>query len=91
MMKPQLEEMDRIKGDAAASARRLKEETERVGETVPEPVRPQVREALAPGPVRYLGANETKAAYGMIPPEARLSSRRDTWPHVRRRVRPLYG
>jgi hypothetical protein len=79
-----------VKDEAKAAERRLTEGQTQLYETGS----PQQREALAGAtggrPLRWgapAGVN-AQALLNSIPADARLSSQRDTWPHIRRRVVP---
>ena len=87
MMEPQLNAASAARDQAKASERQLQEDHARAIELTPEPARPAMREALAPGPVRWLPPNQ--ANLGMVNATARADSRNHIWPHVRRRLLPV--
>lgn len=86
MMRPQLEQADKLKADVSESHKKLVEEHERGIAHAPKEAQPALREALAKGPVQW--TPNPAQTLGMIPGGARLDSRTHLFPHIRRRVVP---
>jgi hypothetical protein len=88
MMKPQLEQMDRINGEAKASHARLIADVDRQVELAPAAMKPALKQMQAHGPVQWHGRDAAKGMLAGVAPEWRAASNANL-PHLKRRILKL--